>query len=55
LSAGQSSEVLQNACGDSMRAKRDYAKVRYYLNPVDSASATEKQLRDLASRASGRL
>ena len=25
LSAGQSSEVLQYACGDSMRAKRDYA------------------------------
>jgi site-specific recombinase XerD len=25
LSAEQSSEVLQQACGDSMRAKRDYA------------------------------
>jgi site-specific recombinase XerC len=25
LSADQSSEVLQHACGDSMRAKRDYA------------------------------
>ena len=32
-------------------------KVRFYLNltPVDSASATEKQLRDLASRVCGRL
>jgi hypothetical protein len=32
-------------------------KVRFYLNldPVDSAPATEKQLRDLASRVSGRL
>ena len=25
LSAEQSSEVLQHSCGDSMRAKRDYA------------------------------
>lgn len=32
-------------------------KVRFYLNldPVDSAPATEKHLRDLASRVSGRL
>jgi hypothetical protein len=31
-------------------------KVRFYLNldPVDSASVAEKQLRDLADRVSGR-
>ena len=30
LSAEQSSEVLQHACGDSMRAKRDYAMLAMF-------------------------
>ena len=31
LSAKQSSEVLQHACGNSMRAKRDYAMLACFL------------------------
>jgi hypothetical protein len=52
-----------NGIGDEAYFDAEHAlhvrkgKVRFYLNldPVDSASATEKQLRDLASRVSGRL